>query len=127
MPTETRVKKYRQRIRRMEIHFSDGEMKAFEARSKEENVKVGVLIKNMAIAYLRSETLPTPKELEKIGAIEKELIEISLYIRNIANNVNQIAHRSNTLKVMVDEHEFLMHLKNLDDTLRENINKFRKS
>ena len=32
--------------------------------------------------------------------IQQELSEVKFLIRNIANNINQVAHRSNTLKVM---------------------------
>lgn len=50
--------------------------------------------------------------------ILKELTEVTYLIRNIANNVNQIAHRSNTLKVMVDENALLMELKRLEDIVK---------
>lgn len=50
--------------------------------------------------------------------IQQELTEVTYLIRNIANNVNQIAHRSNTLKVMVDENALLMELKRLEDTVK---------
>ncbi|MBQ4852768.1 plasmid mobilization relaxosome protein MobC [Pseudoalteromonas sp. MMG012] len=50
--------------------------------------------------------------------IQQELTEVTYLIRTIANNVNQIAHRSNTLKVMVDEHALLMELKHLEDTVK---------
>ncbi|MCG7549035.1 plasmid mobilization relaxosome protein MobC [Pseudoalteromonas sp. Of7M-16] len=50
--------------------------------------------------------------------IHKELTELTYLIRNIANNVNQIAHRSNTLKVMVDENALLMELKRLEDVIK---------
>lgn len=51
--------------------------------------------------------------------IEKELKELKLLVRNIANNINQIAHRSNTLKVMVEENALLMELKKLEDSVNE--------
>ena len=44
-------------------------------------------------------------------------------LRNVANNINQIAHRSNTLKVMVDERELLMQLKKLEDGIASFIEK----
>lgn len=50
--------------------------------------------------------------------IQQELTEVTYLIRNIANNVNQIAHRSNTLKVMVDENALLMELKRLEDIVK---------
>lgn len=53
----------------------------------------------------------------KSQALQEELRQTKLLIRNIATNVNQIAHRSNTLRVMVDEQDLLLHLKKLEDTI----------
>lgn len=36
-------------------------------------------------------------------------------LRNIATNINQISHRSNTLKVLVDEHGLLLQLQKLEE------------
>ena len=46
--------------------------------------------------------------------LETELQEIKRLIRNVANNVNQVAHRSNYLQVMVDEHELLSQIQRLE-------------
>lgn len=50
--------------------------------------------------------------------IQKELTDVKYLIRNIANNINQIVHRTNTLKVMVEENALLMELKKLEDTVK---------
>jgi uncharacterized protein Yka (UPF0111/DUF47 family) len=49
--------------------------------------------------------------------IEEELKELRFLIRNIANNVNQIAHHSNLVEKLVNENEFLMEIKKLEDAV----------
>ena len=44
----------------------------------------------------------------------RESISVKRLIRNVANNVNQVAHRSNYLQVMVDEHELLSQIQRLE-------------
>ena len=119
--TPQRLVDYRKKKCRKEIYFSHEEVKAFEKVADAEGEKVGVVIRNMALAYLQQQRLPSKKEIQKLDDIKAELAKVSLTIRNIANNVNQISHRSNTLKVMVDEQDLLLYLKHLDYTLKETI------
>lgn len=121
--TPQRLVDYRANKCRKEIYFSHQDMKEFERIAKTENTPVGVVIRNMALAYLQQRRLPSLQEKQHLEAIEEELTNTSLLIRNIANNVNQIAHRSNTLNAMVDEHGLLLHLKNLDEVLKKSIEK----
>ena len=55
--------------------------------------------------------------------LQDEIKDIKFLLRNVANNINQIAHRSNTLKVMVDERDLLMELKKLEDGIASFIQK----
>ena len=55
--------------------------------------------------------------------LQDEIKEMKFLLRNIANNINQIAHRSNTLKVMVDERDLLMQLKKLEEGIASFIEK----
>jgi metal-responsive CopG/Arc/MetJ family transcriptional regulator len=85
-----------------------------EKLSELEQTKVSTLFKNMGLAYLQQKTLIPKDYLEALR-------EHTLLIRNIANNINQIAHHSNTLKLMTqdDEHSLLMELKKLEDRVKE--------
>ena len=75
-----------------------------------EDTKVSTLMRKIAIDYLANK--PTlPKE------IHDDLIEVKRLIRNIANNVNQVAHHSNIIQGMIDEHNLLEHIKKLDETV----------
>lgn len=55
--------------------------------------------------------------------LQDEIKDMKFLLRNVANNINQIAHRSNTLKVMVDERDLLMELKRLEDGIASFIQK----
>ena len=52
--------------------------------------------------------------------IEAELKTLRFAIRNIANNVNQIAHHSNTVHMMTvaDENNLLQHLQQLEQAVQ---------
>lgn len=121
--TPQRLVDYRAKKCRKEVYFSPQDMKEFEQVAELEGIKVGVVIRNMALAYLQSRRLPSQDERARLAVIEEELNNVSLLIRNIANRVNQIAHRSNTLNVMVDEQGLLNHLKDLDEIIRASVKK----
>lgn len=78
-----------------------------------EKTKVSTLLRTMAFAYIHQKTV-IPK------GIENALREHTLLVRSIANNINQMAHHSNTVKYMTDrdEHNLLMELKRLEDTIK---------
>jgi hypothetical protein len=52
-----------------------------------------------------------------------EIKEMKFLLRNIATNINQITHRSNTLKVLVDERGLLLELKKLEEGISAHIHK----
>jgi len=67
------------------------------------------------------------QQLNKSPVISKQLSDeirsIKFLLRNIATNINQIAHRSNTLKILVEDRELLLELKKLEDGIKEHIYK----
>lgn len=85
-----------------------------EKLSVTEKEKVSPLIRKMALAYIDGQTF-VPK------TIAEQLREFTLLVRNIANNINQMAHHSNTLRLMTqdDENSLLMELKKLEDLVKE--------
>lgn len=82
----------------------------FEKMAKKENTKVTTLVRNMAVAYMQQKTF-VPNE------IGEKLDDLRFLIRNVANNVNQIAHNSNLVGKLVDENDFLMQIKKLEDAV----------
>lgn len=104
---KTYKNQYQETIKRVSITLSNKEYKELEKQAKTEGVKVTTLVKNMAIAYHQKNTLiPEP--------IKAELQELRFLLRNVANNINQIAHYSNTIQRLVDENEFLGEIQKLE-------------
>lgn len=124
--TSQRLKNYRSKKKRKEIYFTPGEMDGFNAVALKENTKAGIVIRNMALAYLQGNRLPEIGEKKKLESIENELHSLSLLIRNIANNVNQMAHHSNTLNYMIEEQNLLEYLQDLDKSMKETITNLTK-
>ena len=86
--------------------------KQLEKRAKAEGVKPTTLVKNIAIAYHQGQAI-TPEP------ILKELQELRFLLRNAANNINQIAHHSNTVGRLVDENGFLDEVRKMETTINE--------
>lgn len=108
-------KKYKQeyvkRHKSIMLSVTNIEYRDFEALAKKENTKVSTLVKNMATAYMQQKTFVPAN-------IEQELKELKMLIRNIANNVNQIAHYSNTVHTLVEENEFLTEIRKLEQAVQ---------
>lgn len=124
--TSKSLKNYRSKMKRKEIYFTPGEIDSFNAVALKENTRTGVVIRNMALAYLQGNRLPEMAEKKKLESIENELHSLSLLVRNIANNVNQMAHHSNSLNYMIEEQNLLGYLQNLDESMKKTINNLTK-
>ena len=103
---------YATRAHRVAITLTPAEFSELEKRAKAEGVKPTTLVKNMAIAYHQGQAI-TPEP------ILKELQELRFLLRNAANNINQIAHHSNTVWRLVDENGFLDEVRKMETTINE--------
>jgi hypothetical protein len=107
------LKGYRQQYnaqnKRISITVSNAEYEALSHTARQEHKKVTALVKDYAFASLAG-SLAMPRHLQE------ELQQLGLLIRNIANNVNQIARHSNRVQALVDgdEHNLLTHLQSLE-------------
>lgn len=111
---------YKKKVKYVNVAVPIAMYEELEKLSDIEQVPVSVLLRNMALAYMQQKTF-VPK------TIESELKEFTFLIRNVANNINQIAHHSNIIKHMVDENGLLMEIKKLEDRVMEyTLNKLRK-
>jgi hypothetical protein len=99
---------YKKHAKQVNLTLSVKEYEAFEKRANKEGVKITTLIKNMALAYYQQAPLFTPEQLH-------EMQEMRFIFRNVANNINQIAHHSNTIKRLADENGLLQEIKKLED------------
>lgn len=111
MPDKEYYKHYRQeyskRVKYLNVSVPIKTFNEMQAIADKEGTKVSKLFRDMAIAYMQQKTF-VPKE------IEDELKQVRLLIRNIANNVNQVAHHSNIMKGLVEDNDLLSEIKKLE-------------
>lgn len=112
-------KEVRTKLKDVHIYLTPEEYDFFERVAEKQEIKVSKLIKTMALSQAEK-TFYLPKE------IQEELTKFVFLVRNIANNVNQIARHSNTVKTLVDENGLLSYLKKLETTVKNYVkNKVR--
>lgn len=104
-------KNYDEKVKYVTVSIPISEYKELEKLAKKEKIKVSKLVKNMTIAYMQTKTLIP-------NGVEERLTEFVFLMRNSANNINQIAKHSNTLKTLVDENGLFMELKKMEDLVR---------
>jgi hypothetical protein len=103
---------YKDRAKRVSVTLTNAEYSDLAKRAKDEGIKPTALLKNMAIAY--HQQAPIMPEM-----IRDELQELRFLIRNVANNINQIAHHSNTIKRLADENGLLLEIQKMETTIND--------
>jgi rRNA-processing protein FCF1 len=111
---------YKKKVKYINVAIPMPMYQELEKLAEVEDEKVATLIRNMALAHMKQKTM-VPK------TVETELKEFIFLMRNIANNINQIAHHSNIVKHIVDENGLLMEIKRLEDLVKDyTLNKLKK-
>ncbi len=109
-------KNYNKTKKRIIIRLVPEEYNYFKKIADQENIKITKLIKVMALAQI-GKTFYQPKE------IQKKLNEFIFLVRNIANNINQIARHSNRVKKVFHENKILSYIKELENEVKQFIKK----
>lgn len=104
------LKNYQEQRKRINLSLSLSDYKKVEYLAQKLSLKPTSFVHHIIQEKLGKNPNISPE-------IQKELREVKYLIRNIANNINQVAHRSNILKAMLDENALLMELKKLEDTI----------
>jgi hypothetical protein len=99
-------------VHRVTVGFNKSEYEEIEQRAKKEGVKPTTLVRNMTLAY-HQQTPIVPE------SIKEELQELRFLIRNVANNINQIAHYSNTIQRLADENGLLLEIQKMEKTIND--------
>lgn len=111
---------YVEKRKRINISLSDNEFTKVSHLASLNQLKPTTYITHLVQHHLNQSPF-VPKQLQA------EIQEMKFLLRNVANNINQIAHRSHTLKVMVDERELLLELKRLEEGVTSFIEREMKS
>ena len=103
---------YKKQAERWSVTLTKKEANLLRKRAEREGIKPNVLIKNLALAYHQKETY-VPED------IKEELRRVYFLFLGVANNINQMTHYSHTIHTLVDENDFLLEIKKLEDMARE--------
>ena len=110
----------KEKTKRVNLTLSNTEYKAFKDLANSESLPVASLIKKLSLAYKNN--------LKYVSTdSEGDLKELVFLIRNIANNLNQLAFSNNALGAMVDKFEVLAHIQELETSIKDFIVKGSKS
>ncbi len=105
-------KEYAKKVKYLNVSIPMKTYREMQDLAINQDVKVSKLFRDMAIAYMQQQTY-VPKE------ISDELKALKLLIRNVANNVNQVAHHSNIINGLVNENDLLEELRRLENIVHD--------
>ncbi len=108
---KTYQENYKGKVKRVKLTFSLEEFGEVEALANSLDIKPSILIRRLALATIRGN-----KFLDTEA--KQELRNLHYLVSNIANNVNQLARHSNTLKRVVDDNQVLLELKELNSLIQ---------
>lgn len=109
---------YAERTYRVAVTLTPEEYRSLTKRAKVAGIRPTTLAKDL---ILSTNTTPeTPPEM-----IRDELQEIKFLLRNVANNINQIAHYSNRVKHMIDENGLLLEVQKMEQAVYDWVHKQR--
>ena len=125
MPTDRSQyqKQYRQtyktRHKRVTVVYGADEHRRIEADAASAGVTIAALVRSRSLEEAPSNSTPSPRGT---GDVVKEL---RFLLRNMANNINQIAYHSNRLRMVLDENEPLLRLRELEDEIVSILKRYR--
>jgi hypothetical protein len=109
-------REYQERTHRIAVTLTPTEYRELTARAKAEGVRTTTLVKNMAIAYHHGQNIMP-------DSVRVELQELRFLLRNVTNNINQIAHHSNIIRSLVDENGLLLEIQKMEQMIHDFVNK----
>lgn len=98
------------RFHRVSVTLSPEEYKQLQAWAKTDGKKPTTTLKNSAFAY-KTQTFIMPE------IVKDELQALRFLLLNAVNNINQIAHHSNTIQRLIDENALLLEIQKMEETI----------
>jgi hypothetical protein len=112
---KTYNREYAERTHRVAVTLTPEEYRRLEKRAEALGIRPTTLAKELILS--KSGKPETHPEI-----IRDELQQIKFLLRNVANNINQIAHYSNRIKHMVNENDLLLELQKMEKAVYKWIN-----
>lgn len=106
------LKDYRSRTKCVNLAIPMADYRRLERAARGEGKKPTQFLVEIGIAQI-------DKAIYVPEAISRELQSLRFLIRNVANNLNQIAHHTNTVKRAADERSVLKELKALEQLVQD--------
>jgi len=110
------LKKYREenkgKFKRVNVTLSLDEFKQLEKMAKVEKIKPTTLLKKLAFSNMN-------KKAEFPLDVSADFGDLVHILRGVANNINQMAKHSNTIKRVADESRLFTMLKAIEDENRK--------
>jgi hypothetical protein len=107
-------KKYKTRSRRVTVVYSADEFKMIEKEAATSEAKLASLIRDRSLSPSASISAQKGK-----SAADEIVKELRFLLRNVANNMNQMAYHSHRLRQVLDENEPLLALARLEEQMTE--------
>lgn len=107
-------KGYREENKSVNITLKNADYNRLVSQSEKQNKKPTTHATEIVLSHLDSSSLVDSELREKLD-------ELNFILRNVANNVNQIAKHSNRIKSLRDEHALLDHLRVAYESLEASI------
>lgn len=105
--------KFQAERKRVNLVLTKDEHRGLSLAASGSGMKLAAYVKRLAMAaYSQSAAELIPEE------VVSRLDELERLIRNVANNVNQMARHSNVIEEVLDEHEVFGHILELENGLR---------
>jgi hypothetical protein len=103
--------------KKVEVYLTLSEYEEFKKVANELGYgnKIGKVVKEFAQDY-RQNRYKYPPELKE------NLDNLTFLLRNVANNINQMAHISNATKRVVDDYKIFEYLKKMEDSIKQYVN-----
>ncbi len=108
---KTYWKTYQHRIKRVAVLLEPEQYALLSRKAHAQGLKPATFARKVVEAELTREPLLTK-------AVEDELKNLTFLIRGIANNINQMAHYSNTVRGFVNEDGLLDELRQLEELIK---------
>ena len=107
---------YQDKRKRVDLVLTITEHRDLSLGADAAGMKLAAYVKRLAMAaHSGSGAALVPEE------VTSRLDELERLIRNVANNVNQMARHSNVIEEVLDEHEVFGHILSLENALRDTI------